>query len=107
MTPAQQGFETVELIICEGNDGLVVHTELSAFDCPAEVSFKLQNSHSVGMHFGVEYLVSCFAQRLCPVHGSVGIPDNFFRVLITATANCDANAGRGKDVVAAKTEWNA
>ena len=70
-----------------------------------EIRFQLQSRHHAGPHIRVKHLITGFAQRLGPIHCSVGVSQNIFGLFVRRIAQCNADAHGSKHFFATEDEW--
>src|SRR5215212_7307202 len=104
VTPAHERLEAREPSGRERDDGLVVDLELAVLDGAAQVVLKPQARERVGVHLGVEQLVTRLALLLRAVHRRVGVAQDVLGVFVAVRAERDADRGGGVDLVAAEVE---
>jgi len=100
--PADQGLETGEPPVAQGQDGLVIEVEFLAFQRQPQIVFQMHEPDGVFEHPGIEDLEPVASLILGPVQGDVGVAQEFLGLVVHGRAHDHAHGGRNVDVVAAQ-----
>src|SRR6266480_3590088 len=92
MLPAHERFKAGQAAAFQRHDGLIINLELLQFEGMPQITFQLQPRHSARMHSVIEHFVSGFAILFGAVHGCVGVTENVFGSVVTASTECDTDA---------------
>ena len=98
--PSAEALERGQASRAQGDDGLVVETELSALDGAAQLGLQAQASQGARVHAVVEDLEGGWALQLGAMHGGMGVAEERLRLGVGRRCGRDADGGGGKDLLA-------
>ena len=95
MVPADQGFESADLVTGEIDDGLVVEFEFAGGQCLPQVLFQGAPGLHLHIHFRLKEAESAASIALGPVESQVTVPDQL--VWDQAVRRCHGDADARPD----------
>ena len=102
--PAQESLACDDATRRGVDDRLVVEPELVPFEGASEIVHQMELAQHEGVHRLVVDEVAVPAVALRPVHGDVGIAEDFVGGLVSVRADGDSGAGGGVDLLIADLE---
>ena len=104
MIPAQQRLVAEHIAGLERHDRLEVRFEFAAHQGTPQVALEIQRAHRFGAQMLVEDGVALATPGLCPIHGRVGVAQQFFGARVMGIGIGDADAGRGEHFLVGDTD---